>query len=111
MTNNNSLETALDFANFQEVFSTQRKLLKQKFDNDCIVAYNGGLFKITQEWLGGFDTSRRWALDINGTPIEILDPPLFFSTAKAALETALNEYGQAYSLLRQKRSVRSLTGL
>lgn len=110
-TSNTNLEQALSFAKYQSTLNQQRQLLKQKFDNDCLLAHNGGLFKITQEWLGGFDLSSRWFLDVNQTPVEVEDPRALFDLAKETYRAALDEYGQAYQNLRKQRSVRLLAGL
>ena len=108
---NTQLEKALSFANYQSTLNQQRQLLKQKFDNDCIVAHNGGLFKISQEWLAGFDAESLWCLDMNQTPVQIDNPNEFFNKAQLAYRTALSDYGTAYQELRKQRSVRVLTGL
>lgn len=105
------LEQALSFANYQTTLNQQRKLLKEQFETDTVVAYEGGLFKITQEWLGGFDIDAVWFLDANGTPILIKDTRAFYATAKTAYNQAMTQYGEAYQKLRTQRSVRSLTDL
>jgi hypothetical protein len=61
---NTSLDDALSFANYQATLNQQRRLLKEKFDSDCIIVYNGGLFQVTQSWLSSFDTNAKWILDI-----------------------------------------------
>ena len=105
------LEQALSFANYQTTLNQQRKLLKEQFETDTVVAYGGGLFKVTQEWLGGFDLDSLWFLDANGTPIQVKDPRELYATAKAAYNQAIAQYGEAYQKLRTQRSVRSLTDL
>jgi hypothetical protein len=108
---NTHLEQALSFANYQTTLNQQRRLLKQKFENDCIVAHNGGLFKISQEWLAGFDAESLWCLDMNQNPVQIENSTEFFEKAQLAYRTALSEYGTAYQELRKQRSVRVLTGI
>ena len=108
---NPSLEQALEFAQYQTTFNQQRQLLKQEFDNNCVLAHNGGLFKITQEWLGGFDLQSNWALDSNGLPIFIKEPEELLALAQKTYRDALNKYGQSYQELKNKRSVKSLVDL
>lgn len=105
------LDQALSFSQYQSTLNQQRKLLKEKFESDTILAYGGGLFKVTQEWLGGFDKDCKWVLDINNNPISIDSPNELFDMAKETYSTAINSYGEEYQKLRRQRSVRSLTDL
>lgn len=105
------LEEALSFAQYQSTLNQQRKLLKEQFETDTVVAYNGGLFKVTPEWLGGFDIESNWCLDNRGTPVQVLDPTELYNTAKTAYRQALAKYGEEFQKLRTQRSVRSLTDL
>lgn len=105
------LEQAMSFAQYQSTLTEQRILLKQKFEDACIVPFNGGLFKVTQEWLGGFDHEASWFLDSNGIPIQISNSAELYSAAKSAYTQAIVEYGEAYQQLRKQRSVRALTEL
>ncbi len=107
----NQIETALGFAQYQSTLSQQKRYLKELFDTDTTIAYNGGLFKVTVEWLGGFDTTQHWHLDVNGTPIKVDDPQELYTTAKNAYSLAIEKYGEEYQKLRKQRSVRSLTDL
>ncbi len=105
------IEDALSFAQYQSTLSQQKKYLKELFDTETTIAYNGGLFKVTVEWLGGFDLNRKWHLDANGTPIKVENTQELFDTAKTAYDTAVEKYGEEYQKLRKQRSVRSLTDL
>lgn len=112
-TTSQRLEAALDFAQYQSTLNRQRKILKEKFEADTILAFNGGLFKITQEWLGGFDRASDWFLDMNGYPTKVDRDRVieFLNEATVTYRTALNEYGQSYELIRKQRSVKSLTNI
>lgn len=105
------LEQALSFAQYQSTLNQQRRLLREQFEADTIIAYNGGLFKVTQEWLGGFDVRSTWILDMNGNPTRIETPEELRSIAREAYTSALAKYGEEYQKLRRQRSVRSLTDL
>jgi hypothetical protein len=105
------LEAALSFANYQSTLANQRRLLKEKFESDCLLAYMGGLFKITQGWLGSFDTSAAWQLDHNSNPIKIDNPQDLLEQARTAYNQALAAYGEAYQQLRVQRNVTRLTEL
>ena len=105
------LEEALSFAQYQTTLNQQRRLLKEQFESETVVAYNGGLFKITQEWLGGFDKTSHWLLDMNSNPVMIADPDDLYQQASSAYKDALAKYGDAYQQLRRQRSVKLLTEL
>lgn len=105
------LEKALSFAQYQSTLNQQRRLLREQFESDTILAYNGGLFKITQEWIGGFIEDTEWCLDINGNPVQIENPSELLSIAKETYKSAISKYGAEYQELRRQRSVRSLVDL
>jgi hypothetical protein len=106
-----NIEAALTWAQYQTTLNNQRQLLKERFESDCVLAYNGGLFKITQAWLGGFNFDSAWALDSNELPIRVLDSRTFYNLAQSAYTQALETYGEAYEALRRQRKVRGLTEL
>jgi hypothetical protein len=105
------LEAALSFAQYQTTLNQQRRLLKEQFETDTVVAYNGGLFKVTQEWLASIDKESNWILDMNRNPVMIADPNELYELARTAYQTALAKYGDAYQQLRRQRSVKTLTDL
>ncbi len=105
------LEKALSFAQYQSTLNQQRKLLKEQFESDTILAYSGGLFKITQEWIGGFDLESEWVLDMNGNPVKIDNPRELLTMARETYKSALTIYGEEYQKLRRQRSVKSLVEL
>jgi hypothetical protein len=107
-----NLEQALSFAAYQGTLTKERKLLTQRFQEDTAMAYNGGLFKITPEFIGGIRALRsEWLLDMNGNPIKVDDLDSFITDAQIIYETALNKYGVEFNALRAKRNVKSLVNL
>jgi hypothetical protein len=107
-----NLEQALSFANYQNTLTQQRKLLLQKFQEATIIAYNGGLFKITPELLGGVkQLQSKWLLDMNNTPIKIENYGEFLVEAESAYNKAISQYGEEFSALRLKRNVKTLVEL
>lgn len=105
------LEAALSFAQYQTTLNQQRRLLKEQFETDTIVAHNGGLFKVTQEWLASIDKTSNWILDMNRNPVMIADPNELYELAHTAYQSALSKYGDAYQQLRRQRNVKTLTDL
>jgi hypothetical protein len=107
------LEQALAFAEYQTTLNNQRTLIRQRFQDDQLLAYNGGLFKITLEFIGGLQTLGEsvWAIDVNGNPIQVKDPEEFLSKAQDTWARATAAYGEAYEQLKKQRSVKALTNL
>jgi hypothetical protein len=105
------LESALSFAQYQTTINQQRRLLKEKFESDTLIANNGGLFNITQEWLCSFDTTSNWFIDVNSNPTYIENPVIFLAEAQLVYRQALTSYGEEFAKLRTQRSVKSLTDL
>ncbi len=108
----NNLEQALSFANYQYTLTKERKLLAQKFQENIVLAHNGGLFKVTPEFVAGLKAVRsEWALDINNNPVKIEDLDAFILEAQLVWEKAITEYGNEFTALRSKRNVKSLVNL
>jgi len=106
------LEQALSFANYQTTLTQQRKLLTQKFQEASVVAYNGGLFKVTLEFIAAVKLYQPpYVLDSNGTPIKIEDYDTFIGEIEDAYRTAIESYGKEFSALRLKRNVKTLVDL
>lgn len=107
------LEQALAFAEYQTTLNNQRALIRQRFQDDQLLAYNGGLFKITLEFIGGLEAlgDSGWAIDVNGNPISITNPEEFIIKARETWDRAVNTYGEAYEQLKKQRSVKALASL
>ena len=103
------IESALSFAQYQTTINQQRRLLKDKFELDTIFAYNGSLFKLSQEWLGSFNITDNWCIDVSGNPAYLENPAEFLESARSVYQEALKNYGEEFTKLRSQRSVNSLT--
>lgn len=107
-----NLEKALEFANYQSTLNKERNFLKQKFQDQTVLAYGGGLFKLTPEFIKSIESlDTDWVLDLNGNPVKITDKTEFLEQARQTYINAITAYGEAYQLLRTKRNVKSLVGL
>jgi hypothetical protein len=107
-----NLEQALSFANYQTTLTQQRKLLTQKFQEATVYAYNGGLFKLSLEFIGSVKLFQpKYILDSNGTPTKIEDYDTFIIEIEDVYRTAVESYGKEFNALRQKRNVKSLVEL
>jgi hypothetical protein len=108
----NTLEQALEFANYQLTLSQQKRIIKQRFEDQCVVAFAGGLFKVTPEFIAGtaFLTDT-WVIDSNNNPINVGPIKSFIDLCIKTYNDALIDYGLAYEQIKKQRSVSSLVGL
>ena len=109
------LKKALEFANYKQTFSIQRKTLKEKIEAKLTYGYNGGIFKIDRDLLNFVQllidnkrTSGIVLLDINENPILIDNLEKFKDEIFDIYFTATNEYFNQYQDLKKSRSVEKL---
>lgn len=109
------LKKALEFANYKQTFSIQRKTLKEKIEAKLTYGYNGGIFKIDRDLLNFvqllIDNKRTFGivlLDINENPILIDNLEKFKDEIFDRYFTATNEYFNQYQDLKKSRSVEKL---
>lgn len=112
---NEHLKSALDFANYQQTFSIQRKILKEKLNARLTYGINGGLFCIDQSLLVFVDslcnngrTSGVILLDSNETPILVDDLVAFKDEIYSRYFEATNDYYENIQALKKSRSVEKL---
>lgn len=112
------LQAALDFANYQQTFSIQRKALKEKIDAKLTYGHNGGLFKINQTlitfvqmMLDQGRSSDVPMIDSNDNPVLIGDLELFRDEILDRYYSSLLEYYEEYQKLKKSRSVEKLLDL
>jgi|SRR6056300_920135 hypothetical protein len=106
---------ALDFSNYRQTFSIQRKSLKEKIDAKLTYGINGGIFKINRELLNFVEmliykdrSENVVILDVNENPILIQDLLSFREEIFDRYFTATNEYYEQYLDLKKSRSVEKL---
>lgn len=109
------LKKALEFANYQQTFSIQRKNLKEKIDAKLTYGVNGGLFRIDKDLLTFVDMlcnnnriSNIVILDSNNNPILIDDMTAFKDEIFSRYFETTNEYFEKYHALKKSRSVEKL---
>jgi hypothetical protein len=112
------LKQALDFANYRQTFSIQKRTLKEKIQAKLTYGYNGGIFKIDrilivfvqmlidQERIQGVPL-----LDANDNPIMIDDLLAFKDEIVDRYFTATLEYYEQHESLKKSRSVEKLLDL
>lgn len=109
------LKQALEFANYRQTFSIQRKILKEKIAAKLTLGFNGGLFHIDRTLLSFIEmllTKGRVngvvLLDTNENPILIEDLEAFKDECFNRYFEATNEYFEQDQNLKKSRSVEKL---
>ena len=112
------LKQALDFSNYRQSFSIQRKTLKEKIEAKLTYGSNGGIFKIDQTLIAFvkflIDQERTQnvpLIDANGNPVLIPDLKIFMDEILDRYFTSVYEYYEQYQSLRKSRSVEKLLDL
>ena len=109
------LKQALEFANYRQTLSAQRKLLKEKSQAKLTYGYAGGLFKIDQTLINFIVTLESAGrvnnviiLDSNENPILIENLEDFKDEVFDRYFTVTNEYYEEYKKIKTSRSVEKL---
>lgn len=109
------LKKALDFANYRQTFTVQRKTLKEKIDARLTYGFNSGLFKIDQTLINFIHTLEAAGrtenivlLDSNENPVLVENLESFKDEVFDRYFTATNEYYEEYKKLKSSRSVEKL---
>jgi hypothetical protein len=112
------LKQALDFANYRQTFSIQKRTLKEKIEAKLTYGYNGGIFKIdrilivfVQMVIDQGRTQGVPLLDANDNPIMIEDLLIFKDEIVDRYFTATLEYYEQHESLKKSRSVEKLLDL
>ena len=112
------LAKALEFSNYRQTLSMQRKALKEKINQDLTYGHNGGLFRIDRSLISFvqmlIDQERTQdipILDCNDVPVMIPDLKKFRDDILDRYFTCLYEYHQKDQHIRKSRSVEKLVNL
>jgi|TARA_B110000285_G_C14884641_1_gene495578 hypothetical protein len=111
------LKKALEFSNYMITLNNQRKLVHEKFVENCVHYINGGKFNVTKELINfchvmvSTNQNSIVLIDDNNSPIEIKDPEDFLEEITSIYFTNANEYLVKFNKIKQKRSVEGLLDL
>jgi hypothetical protein len=112
------LKKALDFSNYRQTFSIQRRTLKEKIEAKLTYGCNGGIFKIDRSLITFvqllIDQGRVSGvplIDTNENPILIDNLETFRDEILDRYFTATLEYYEQYQDLKKSRSVEKLLDL
>jgi hypothetical protein len=109
------LKKALEFSQYKQTLSIQRKLLKEKIEAKLTFGFGGGIFKIdrtlitfVQMLVDQGRTAGVILLDQNENPILVEDLESFKDEILDRYFTSTNEYFEQYQALKKSRSVEKL---
>lgn len=109
------LKKALEFSQYKQTLSVQRKVLKEKIEAKLTFGQSGGIFKIdrtlitfVQMLVDQGRTSGVVLLDQNENPILVDDLEKFRDEILDRYFTSTNEYFEQYQTLKKSRSVEKL---
>ena len=101
------LQQALDFSQYMTTLNNQKRLLLEKFYENCILYYNGGKFTVTPElisYCGTFIYSDEIVIDDNKLPIQVKTRD-FKKQITEHYNLAKQKYFDEYNKVKAKRSV------
>lgn len=109
------VEKAFEIANYMATLVSQKRILKEEYNQSLIFYHNGGMFRATKELITFVktitdlnDSNQSVLVDDNELPIEISDLKEFLTTALSTYHYAVNAYYTAYSTLRKNRTVEGI---
>lgn len=112
------LKKALEFSNYRQTLSIQRKLLKEKLESKLTFGYSGGIFHINQNLICFvqlcIDQGRVNGIpliDLNGNPVLVEDLQKFKDEIFDRYFSATFEYLNEYEKLKKSRTVEKLVDL
>lgn len=108
------LKKALDFSNYMVTFNNQKRILKEKYDQDLLYYHNGSQFTVTRELVNfcytllSTDNGEVVLIDDNGIPVQIKELEEFHANIIDVYFTASNNYYNKFINLKKQRSVPNL---
>tara|TARA_B100001287_G_scaffold271552_1_gene272007 strand:+ start:813 stop:1163 length:351 start_codon:yes stop_codon:yes gene_type:complete len=109
------LQKALEFGNYTVTLNNQKKLLKEKFIDQCVFYTNGYKFKINQDLITYCKTlidlghiNDVVLIDSNETPARIEDLQKFLDEILDIYFSNLNEYHTECEKIKSKRSIKDI---
>lgn len=110
------LEKALEFSNYMTTLNNQKRILKEKYQDDLIHFFNGCQFTVTKELITFCNTMLNLSqdsvvlIDDNGLPAQIDNINDFLEEILSKYTSASNDYFVEYSNLKKNRKVEKLVG-
>ena len=108
------LKKALEFSNLSVTLNNQKRLIKEKYQEELVLYYNGGRFTVDMKLVAFIDTlinrdiESTAIIDDNGNPIQIVNLSEFIDNLLQQYTEASNSYLKSYIELSKKRNVGDL---
>jgi hypothetical protein len=106
-----ALAQLLATANYQTTLKQQKDQMRAAFLDACVIAYRGGLFELTPEFLSGLSIRQThsagnelWVMDSNQTPV-LVDVVEFLPKATEQYNQAVAEFGTRWIAVKRERTV------
>lgn len=111
------LEKALDFSNYMVTLNNQRRVIHEKFLENCVHYLNGGKFSVNRDLITfchtllQSDQTSAVIIDDNNTPVEVEDLQKFLDDILDIYFTNSYEYLEQYNDIKKNRTVEGLVDL
>lgn len=111
------LEQALEFSNYMTTLNNQKRIIREKFLENCIHYLNGGKFSVNRELITFCHTliqsnqTSAILIDDNDTPVEVEDLQKFLEDILDIYFKYSYEYFDQYSDIKKNRSIQGLVDL
>lgn len=105
------VEKAFEIANFMTTLASQKRILKEDYEQTLLCYHNGGTFKATREliaFISSLKTDHFVVVDENQIPIMITNIPEFLDKVLAQHTEANNSYFSQYQRLIKSKKIESL---
>lgn len=108
------LQKALDFSNYMVTLNNQKRLIREKYEEDLLYFTNGSQFTVSRElitFVSLMSLKEQESIvitDDNGIPTKIEDVDEFYDNIVDVYFSASNEYFAKYEALKSNRSVEKL---
>jgi len=108
------LKAALDFSNYMITLESQKRVLKEQYENDLLFFYNGGQFTVSQglisfcQSLLQLKQTETVLVDDNSIPIFVEEHEKFTQDVVSNYYKASNKYYTEYNKLKVNRTVEGI---
>jgi hypothetical protein len=108
------LKAALDFSNYMITLESQKRILKEQYENDLIFFFNGGQFTVSQELISFCQSllqlkqAETVLVDDNTTPIFVEELEKFTTDIVSTYYKASNKLYTEYNKLKVNRTVEGI---
>jgi len=108
---------AIEQSNYRVIFENQKEKLKEIFEGQLILPFNGGFFQIKPELFSEIliylneEKKEQILLDMHQNPILIDNLPEFYEIIRSKYSEALNEYVIELAKLKLSRQIPTVVEL